>query len=103
MEGVELSRMLVSLRKELGAAQQEGDGKDIRFAIDDVELELHLTVTKEAGAEAGVKFWVVNAETGGKVTSQSIQKIKLNLKPESLKPGPKGYPLKVDDVDIRQE
>jgi len=103
MEGVELSRMLVSLRKELGAAQQEGDGKDIKFAIDDIELELQLTVTEEVGGEAGVKFWVVNAETSGKVTSQSIQKIKLNLKPESLKPEPKGHPLKVGDDDIRQE
>lgn len=103
MEGVELFRMLVSLRKELGAAQQEGDGKDIKFAIDDIELELQLTVTEEVGGEAGVKFWVVNAETSGKVTSQSIQKIKLNLKPESLKPEPKGHPLKVDDDDIRQE
>jgi len=83
MEGVELSTMLASLRKELGKAQQEGDGKEIKFAVSDVELELQLTVTEEGGGKAGVKFWVVNAETGGKITSQSIQKIKLNLKPET--------------------
>jgi Trypsin-co-occurring domain 2 len=98
MEGVELSKMLASLRKELGTAQQEGDGKDIKFAIDDIELELQLTVAKEGGDKAGIKFLVVNAETSGKINSQSIQKIKLNLKPES-----KGDPLKVDDDDIRQE
>ncbi|MFQ5544332.1 MAG: trypco2 family protein [Nitrospiria bacterium] len=98
MEGVELSKMLASLRKELGAAQQEGDGKDIKFAIDDIELELQLTVAEEGGGKAGVKFWVVNAETGAKVTSQSIQKIKLNLKPET-----KGETTKVNDEDTRQD
>lgn len=98
MEGVELSKMLASLRKELETAQQEGDGKDIKFAIDDIELELQLTVAKEAGGKAGVKFWVVNAETGAKVTSQSIQKIKLNLKPET-----NGETTKVNDEDTRQD
>ncbi len=98
MEGVELSKMLASLRKELGAAQQEGDGKDIKFVINDIALELQLTVTKEDGGEAGIKFWVVNAEISDKVTSQSIQKIKLNLKPET-----NGKTTKVADKDKRQD
>lgn len=98
MEGVELSKMLASLRQELNKAQHEGDGKDIKFAIDDIELELQLTVAEEGGGKAGVKFWVVNAETGGKVTSQSIQKIKLKLKPET-----RGEITKVADEAKRQK
>ena len=93
MEGVELSKMLASLRTELSKAQLEGEGKDVKFAVEDVELELQLTVTEEGGGKAGVKFWVVSAEAAGKEISQSVQKIKLKLTPEPA--GEAGESLKV--------
>lgn len=97
MEGIELSAMLVALRQELQVAQQDAMGKEIKFVVNEVELELQLTVAKKAGMEGGVKFWVCNAKASGEYSSQSVQKIKLKLTPETAD----GKPLKVSDKDTR--
>ena len=81
MSAVELSSMLASLRAELGKAQAEGDGKGIKFEVKDVELELQVTVSEDTDVKGGVKFHIFNASVGEKVSSQSIQKIKLKLTP----------------------
>jgi len=83
MENIELSTMLVALRRELAEAQQEAEDKDIKFVVNDVELELQLTVGKKGSAEGGVKFWVGNVNAGGEYSSQSVQKIKLKLTPKT--------------------
>jgi len=97
MENIELSTMLMALREELGKAQQEAEGKDIKFVVNDVELELQLTVSKDVNAKTGVKFLVFNAEAGGKLSSQSVQKIKLKLTPETGS----GKPVKVSDTTTK--
>ena len=99
MSGVELSRMLASLRAELWKAQQEGDSQDIKFDVKDVELELQVTVADEGSGKGGVKFLVFNAEVGGKTSSQSVQKIKLKLTPKTKS----GDPIAVADEDERPE
>lgn len=94
MEGIELSEMITSLRQELERATEEGAGKDIKFLSGDVELELQVKVSKQGGGKVGVKFWVVNAEANGKISSESIQKIKLKLTPTK-----NGKRFLVNDVD----
>ena len=80
MDGLELADVLAQLRVNLAQAQQDGVGQDLRFALDDVEVELQLAVTKEEEGKAGVKFWVINAEAGGKLSDVTTQKIKLKMK-----------------------
>lgn len=80
---VGLAEMISSLRRELEEAQKLADGSTIRFEVEKVDLELQVNVEKisENGGKAGVKFWVVNAELGGKGTDKKVttQTVKLSL------------------------
>lgn len=99
MDGLELSDVLAHLRANLARAQQEGAGQDLRFSLDDVEVEFQVAITKEGEGKAGVKFWVVNAELGGKLANATTQKIKLKMKVSDAK-HPSGA-LQMGDKDSR--
>ncbi len=77
MSRIELSQMIIDLRRALERAQDEGEGKSIRFLVNETELELDVTV--EAEGEAGIKFYVFSA--GGGVSTQQSQKIRIKLQP----------------------
>ncbi|NOS88263.1 MAG: hypothetical protein HOP34_06935 [Methylococcaceae bacterium] len=78
---LELAEVIKALRQELIAAQQEGDNKDVRFKVNNVEVELETVVTKEGDGKLAIKFWVVEANAGGKYEHAAKQKIKLSLTP----------------------
>jgi hypothetical protein len=78
-----LAEAIKNLRMELQEAMEEGDGKKLRFEAQDIELEFKCGVTREAGAKAGVKFWVVDAGAEGKIGDEKTQTVKLKLKPVS--------------------
>jgi len=81
MDKIPLSEMLAELRKELLEAKLEGQGSDLKFLIEDIEIELQIATTKEAGIDGGVKFWVYNAEAKVDISEARTQKLKLKLKP----------------------
>lgn len=82
---LELADVIKALRQELISAQQEGANKEIRFNVNNVEVELETVIEKEVGGKVGgkIRFWVVNtdAELNGKLKGAVKQKIKLSLKP----------------------
>ncbi|MDQ3150272.1 MAG: hypothetical protein M3R63_00605 [Actinomycetota bacterium] len=80
-ERVELAQVISRLRQELSAAMREGEGEDLRFELGPVELELTVAVSREAGPNAKVRFWVVELGADGKVASQATQRITLTLDP----------------------
>lgn len=97
---VELSDVIEGLRSELQKAQDKGKDKTLRFGVNNIELELDLTIAKKvSGKGAGtlkvdtgeglVKYLVgkIDAEVtvGGEGEYQrvSTQKIKLSLSAES--------------------
>lgn len=76
---VELATVIGQLREELGKAAQAGEGEEFRFEVGPIELELTVAVSKEAGPNAKVKFWVVELGSDSKLTSTNTQRIKLTL------------------------
>lgn len=86
-----LANVLVALRHELNESQRRAQEENIKFGIDEIDIELEVVTLKSAEAKCGVKFWVYNAEGGGKLASESRHKLRLKLRPE----GPGGEPLKV--------
>ncbi|MEI2808627.1 MAG: trypco2 family protein [Albidovulum sp.] len=92
MANIELSEMIGQLREELLKARGESEGSDLKFQVEDIEIELQLVTTKAAGAKSGVKFWVINAEANANASQANTQKLKLKLKPRV---GPNEEPLKV--------
>jgi hypothetical protein len=78
---VGLADAIRALRAELTAAMAEGEGEQLRFKAGPVEMEFGLEVTKEAGGEAGVKFWVVTLGGKGSVSAAATHRVKLELQP----------------------
>lgn len=77
--GIELAALLASLRSEISRARLDSVGKDVRFRVDAIDLELQVAVEKSVEADGGVRFWVVSM--GGKGTAKSTEThvIKLSL------------------------
>ncbi|MCB1826561.1 MAG: hypothetical protein KDJ54_19075 [Candidatus Competibacteraceae bacterium] len=82
MENIELSEMLGQLRKELSAAQSEGAGSDLKFRIEDIEIELQIATTSKVAGKTGIKILVCwDAEASAGIDKANTQKLKLKLKP----------------------
>lgn len=80
---VELAEVIKALRQELITAQQEGASEDIRFNVNNVEIELETVISKKEVAGAGLKtrFFVVDvdAKANTEFAEASKQRIKLTL------------------------
>ncbi|HEX4953198.1 MAG TPA: trypco2 family protein [Thermoanaerobaculia bacterium] len=79
---LELATVVGQLRQALWQAARQGEGQEIRFEVETLELELQVVVTREATANAGLKFWVLEAGIGDKELESRVQRVKLVLKPK---------------------
>ena len=98
MGNIELSEMLGQLREELLKARGQSEGSELKFLIEDIEIELQVVTTKGGKFGSGVKFWVFNADAEANASRANTQKLKLKLKP--VAPDGRGEVL-VSDPDRR--
>ena len=94
-EDVTVAEAIKQLRAQLAEAQREGSGKDLRFAIKSVEVELAVVLKSEIEGGAGVKAWFVEASGKTKGADETTHKVKLVLEPV----GPDGKPTRVRDTE----
>jgi len=80
---VPIADAIKNLRRELETAIAEGEGKTLRFDVESIDVELKCTVSREANAEVGGAFWVINTKGGAKIGDQDVQTIRLKLNPKS--------------------
>ena len=78
---IELATAIENLRAQLQQAIKEGDDKDLRFEVQDIEVELKCCVKSEEGLNAGAKFYIFNVGASGKISDETVQTIKLKLRP----------------------
>lgn len=97
MEKIPLAEMMGALRAELLTAQAQAAGEDLRFKLQDIEVELQFTTTVEGTVKGGVKFWVLDAEAAGKVATQNMHKLKFKLSPQRSD----GKDVEIADEDER--
>ncbi|EFL29894.1 conserved hypothetical protein [Streptomyces viridochromogenes DSM 40736] len=81
---IELSDMIQELRSQLTTALTDGAGEAIRFEAGPVEIEATVAVTREAGADAKIRFWVVDASSKGSSANAQTQRVKLTLTPTAV-------------------
>lgn len=93
-EGVDLSEWLDALRTELSRAQKAGEGQDVRFIVDVVNVEFEVVSTRSLGGHGGIKFWVLEGGAEGKKESSTTQRVQLSLRAK----GPDGDLLVTDAV-----
>lgn len=77
---ITLSKALEDLRSELATAQQEGDGKDIKFEIQEVSLDLQIVAGGEVSGEVNAGWGILTAKAGAKVSEVATHKLNLKLK-----------------------
>jgi hypothetical protein len=98
---IPLASVIRALRSELGDAVRAQTGEEIGFALGPVELELQVDVSQEAGAEAGIKFWLVAIGGKGTRSSGSTQTVRLQLTPRRR--GHDDEPLVVEGAGVRPD
>jgi Trypsin-co-occurring domain 2 len=78
---VPLVEAVRALRREIVEASRVAEDEEVKFRLGPIELEFALELSREAGAEGGLKFWVVSL--GGKATqgSATTHTVKLVLTP----------------------
>ncbi len=81
MEKIALAEILVGLRRELEEAKRQAADENLKFKVEDIELELRVGATATGGVKGGVKFWVYNAEAKGEISSAATQTLRLKLTP----------------------
>lgn len=78
---VGLASAIEALRGELVEAVSSGEGKEFRFELGVVELELQVAVEKKVEGEAGIKFWLVSLGGGGSRSVGDTHTVKVSLTP----------------------
>ncbi|ONK11986.1 hypothetical protein STBA_27220 [Streptomyces sp. MP131-18] len=100
---VELADLIRQLREEIKAAATAGaePGETLRFEVGPVEVEVTVAVSREAGANGKVRFWVVDAGGDSRFARSATQRITLTLHPKEVTPdGTTRSPLiSGDEVD----
>ncbi|HMT94189.1 trypco2 family protein [uncultured Thiothrix sp.] len=101
----QLVEIITALRSDIEAAIKEGEGKIVRFDLEEVEVELHTQITKSGNGVAGVEveFKVLgfdlgkaSAEAAGEYAKEQAHTIRLKLKPKRINPSTQ----QVEDVQI---
>lgn len=99
-----LAEVIASLRSGLNQARADGHAeKDLRFLVEEAEVELQFGVTKGVEGKVGVNFWVYSAEGGPKLEQEAVQTIRLKLKPEAIDPNSPTEEPEYDDVYVNGE
>ena len=92
MHQIPIAEAIQQLRDELREAILEGDGQQIVFTPENIELELGVTFGTEEKAGGGFKLLAfLDISVEGKAKQESQHKLKLSLKAANSK----GQPLKV--------
>jgi hypothetical protein len=76
-----LAEAIAQARAELEQARVAGLGQEVQFQVTEMELELTVDVAKSAGADAGVRFWVVSVGAKGEIQRGDTNRVRVKLKP----------------------
>ena len=79
MDRIRLSDAIANLRAELTKAREAAVGKDLQFAVGDVEIELQIEAERSAKAEGGVDWWIFKAGVESAADSAVTHKLLLKL------------------------
>lgn len=79
--GIPLAEMIQTLRRELSASMATARSEELRFRVEDVQLELQVTVSREGEGGGKVRFLVIEFDAGGKVSRTDVHTFRLTLKP----------------------
>ncbi|MBV1856536.1 trypco2 family protein [Catellatospora tritici] len=92
MSELGLVDVVSALRAELAQAAAAATGSAIQFPVGQVTLQFQVGVTRNAEAQGGVRFWVLELGSSAGVARESIQTVTIVLDPPV---DPDGRPIRV--------
>lgn len=102
----QLVEIVAALRSDIEAAIAEGVNKNVKFDLDEIEVELHTQITKSGDLKinGGVEFKVLGFEVGsaeiegtGSYSKEDTHTIRLKLKPKLETEDGTEKPVKLSD------
>lgn len=93
-----LADAIAGLRAELSRARQEGEGKDIRFAVDKIEVEIAVDFGWTREANGGLKLFSF-VDVGGKAGDSGTTSHKIKLMLQVDQTGSPTGPMLIGDND----
>jgi hypothetical protein len=78
---VPLVEAVRALRREIVEASRVANDEEVQFKLGPIELEFALELSREAGVEGGLKFWVVSFGGQAKRGSATTHTVKMVLTP----------------------
>jgi hypothetical protein len=78
---VGLADVIGQVRDELERAQQAGEGRDLRFSVEKVNLEFAVQVRREGSGRAELRIGVLTAGGGGTAARDVTHTIQIEMKP----------------------
>ncbi len=105
----QLVEVIAALRSDLEAAMVEGENKNVRFDLEEVEVELHTQITNSGDltVNGGVEFKILGFELGkagvegkGSYGKENAHTIHLKLKPKHWNKQIQAYTdVEISDLD----
>jgi len=94
IDGTELSQAIAAIRNGLTAAQAEGAGAPIRFAVKEITLDLGIELRSTTTAGGSVKAFVVSGEARGERAHANTHRLTVRLEADET-----AGPLQISDTD----
>ncbi|MEU6882742.1 trypco2 family protein [Streptomyces sp. NPDC046712] len=98
---VELADIIAQLRQDLSRAMAEGEGADLRFQAEQIELELTVGVERSREPGVRVKFWVFDAGASARQATTATQRLTLTLQP--VRPDAPDRPVFISGDELHGE
>ncbi len=81
-KAVGLAEAIEQVRAELEQARETGADKDLRFRLGEVQLDFAVELSKEGGADAGVRLWVVSVGASGSASTTRTHTVAVKMIPQ---------------------
>ncbi len=86
-DDIELVAAVRAVRDQLMDAAAAGAEEPMRFEVGPIQMEFTVELRREAGAKAGIKAWVVNADTEARASRTRTHRIAFTLTPKDTATG----------------
>ncbi|MET9390450.1 trypco2 family protein [Streptomyces sp. NPDC006624] len=90
-----LTEVLETLRSQLTELTRDTEGKEILFALSEVELELGVEVTRGGGLSGKVRFGVVEGGADGTAGRKATHTVRVRLEARTT---PEGGHIMINDM-----
>jgi len=77
-----LAEVIGQVRDELERAQRAGEGRDLKFSVEKVNLQFAVQVRREGSGRAELRIGVLTAGGGGSAARDTTHTIQIELKPQ---------------------